>query len=158
MIRHPGYSTAALVMGVLNMSNVVAVLFALTVLISGFVTIFFSLLIGCALLALAVWILVDQFCSRFSHVRAIRALRIKRGRLEVRVAENDWRADVVILDVAAEDFPYADPWRPFTLGYPGIRLRVRSSGREFLVEDIFAYGMAPARDDVVQFLQTERLD
>jgi hypothetical protein len=100
---------------------------------------------------LGVLFLMIQALSRYRLIRRIRKLREKDGQLEALVAEpNKWVSVDGLKRVVATNFPYADPWRPISLGYPGLKLYI--DGVEEKVEVLFAYGMESARDEAVEEL------
>jgi len=84
--------------------------------------------------------MITQILSRLKHIKEIRALRFQGDRLEVRHPESqNWLPAENIVSFQKQNFIYADPWRPFTVGYPGIEIRLKDVSSS--ADDLFAYGM-----------------
>lgn len=144
-MRYPGYTFGNTIFSVINMSSVILVALAILLIIIG------AILSNYYVAGFGVFILALQIKSRYRFVRDIRKLREVDGRLEALVSESrGWVSVDGLKRIAITNFPYADPWRPITLGYPGLILKI--DGVDEDVEVLFAYGLDLARDDVAEML------
>ena len=151
-MKNPNYTVSDLITVVFNMAHSGALLLVLTGIISGAVLLSSRPAIALISFLVAVVILIGQVKSRIKHAGKIRALRMRGGRLVVRHPKSDgWLPAEKIASFRKTFYAYADPWRPFTIGYPGIEIRLR--GISSPAEDLFAYGMTEQRDRVFEYLK-----
>jgi hypothetical protein len=151
MKRLPTYTVLDLLSGALNMMHFGAALLAIVFLLAGAVLLFVYPRASPALMALAAIILTVQVASRLRHIRQLRTVREQNGRLQVYVRSSGrWVTVDTLTEVRKKQFPYADPWRPITVGYPGIELRIPSLDDP--AEVLFPYGLEHLRDEVYAYL------
>ena len=158
--RYAGYNFLTVILAAINMFHVGVILASLvTGLLSGILWAFGQTVWSLVFVGIAVLGLTQQVISRVVHVRAIRCLRIKNGQYQVQNPHSGkWVDFDDVVSFEKTDFLYADPWRPFTLGYPGIRFALKrdagsTGGPLILAEDMFGYGMDPVRDRVFEKLR-----
>lgn len=139
-------------LGILNLVHFGAVVLAGFLIVLGFCAYFLGLKTTAAVLfVLPTAIGASQFVSRFRHIRRISRLRERGGCLEVFDQDTQrWLPQTMIQGVARKDFPYPDPWRPITIGYPGLHIELR--GKRRAVEHLFPPGLEEHRDAVFRLL------
>ena len=146
----PTYTGADLISGILNMMHYGAVLLAVVFIVGGLLA-SRSLLTSVALVAVGGIILLTQIWSRLRHIRGLRRLRDRNGRLEVyERTSGQWISAEAITNVRRKEFPYSDPWRPITVGYPGLAIQLASLDEP--IEVLYAYGLEDLRDEVYDYL------
>jgi hypothetical protein len=103
-------------------------------------------------LSIAILILADQIRSKLQHIRAIRALCFNGSNLEVLTPNTEkWVSAYNMNSFCKQIYAYPAPWRPFTVGYVGIEIRLK--GVRTPAEDLFAYGLVQQRDLVFDYLK-----
>jgi hypothetical protein len=143
-------SPSALGIGVLNMVNHTALILALVFLALGWLIDYFYW-IGGLIAVLGRRVLKSQLVSRIKHVRKLSALKFEQGELTVYDKDglhHSWR---LIAKIRKKEYLYCDPWRPITVGYPGIEISL--DGQNEPVEHLCAYGMEEDRDELYELLQ-----
>ncbi len=106
---------------------------------------FWSLRAAGLLAGLSAILFANQLVSRWHYISGLSSLRLGRRGLEVKDREGDqWVGSERVEGVEKTFFPYSDPWRPITVGFPGIRIEL--SGRDRPVEHLLPYGMEAQRD------------
>ncbi len=143
-------SPISLGMGVLNMVNHSALVIALVFLLLGWVIDHYFWL-GSLIVFLSRQVLKSQLTSRISHVRKLAAFRIERGELCVYDKHGSRDGWSQIARIRREDFLHCDPWRPITIGYPGIEIILEGHGEP--IEHLCAYGMEEDRDEIFELVQ-----
>lgn len=157
--RYPGYNFLTIILAAINMFHWGIVLASLvTGLLSGILWAAGQIAWSLVFVVVAVLGLTQQVVSRVVHIHKIRCLRIKNGTYQVKNPHSGkWVGFDQVVSFEKAEFRYADPWRPFTLGYPGIRFALKpdegpTGGPLILAEDMFGYGMEPMRDRVFETL------
>jgi hypothetical protein len=143
------------VLGAIGLFHFGAVFLALLAITSSVVVLVFDKTMIAALLAfLGTGILLIQFLSRIRHILDISYLRVRNGQLQVfDPATKRWLPSTAITEISKKDYPYPDPWRPITIGYPGLELHLRD--RTEAIEHLFAPGMEVHRDEVFDLLKRQ---
>jgi hypothetical protein len=137
-------------MGVLNMVNHTALVLALVFLLLGWL-IDYYFWIGSVVVFVCQRVLKGQVTSRIEHVRELGAFKFEEGELVVYDGDgirHSWRS---ISRIRKDHFSYSDPWRPITIGYPGIEIHLE--GRDEPIEHLCAYGMDEDRDEIFDLVQ-----
>ena len=140
------------VMGLVNLFHVGAGCLSLLLMVLAVCLILLGVrFLGFALVAAAIGIVMVQLATRIRHIRAISHLRVRRGALEVLDNKTGaWLPVNAIERIRREDFPYADPWRPITLGYPGLSIALRGGSKP--VEHLYPPGLEEQRDEAFRCL------
>jgi hypothetical protein len=148
----PKYSFGTWAAAVLGMCHLPALAIAVVFLVTGLVTIGRFPWTSGVLLALSAWILGVQVVSRVRFIRGLSAIRPFEGGVEIFYAENRrWYPGSSLTSLAKKDFAYADPWRPITVGFPGIEIGLK--GVSTPAEVLFPYGLEEHRDRVFAHLE-----
>jgi xanthosine utilization system XapX-like protein len=153
MERCPGYTVGACLTAALGLAHVGALVLAGLLVLSAILALilFASPAPGLALLGLATLILSVQLVSRVRHVRALNRIRCSNGQLGFWSDEaRAWIPAARVESVCRKDYAYADPWRPVTLGYPGIEIRLAGLTRP--VEQLYPAGTEELRDAMFRYL------
>ena len=138
------YTFSDRVAGFLSMMDMGTVALAFFLTLPGIPLLWYKFWVGIILLGIALVLAASQVASRLKHIRKIRALRMSNNNLEVRhPVSNAWLPAASIESFRKEDFSFVDPWRPITVGYPGIEIRLKGVSQP--AEDLFAY--VPIRDE-----------
>ncbi len=143
-------SPISLGIGVLNMVNHTALVIALVFLILGWV-IDRYFWFGSIIVFFCRHVLKSQFTSRIMHVRKLAAFKFEDGELYVydkHGLRHSWRR---ITRIRRDSFLHCDPWRPITIGYPGIEIILAGQGEP--IEHLCAYGMEEDRDEIFDLIQ-----
>lgn len=152
MDSFPKYSFGTCVIALLNMAHLPALVFGLLLLMVGLATVPKFSWLSKILLAIAAWIILAQVISRLWFIRSLYAIRPSQGGVEVFHAENRrWYPGSSVMSLAKKDFAYADPWRPITVGFPGIEIDLK--GVSTPAEVLFPYGLEEHRDRVFDHLE-----
>jgi hypothetical protein len=152
MERFPKYSFGTWVAAVLNMSHLSALVVALVALVAGLATIRGFPWTSGVVLAFSALILGTQVVSRVRFIRGLSAIRPFEGGVEIFHTENRrWYPGSSVTSLAKKDFAYADPWRPITVGFPGIEIGLK--GISTPAEVLFPYGLEEHRDKVFEHLE-----
>jgi hypothetical protein len=147
----PTYSPAAYAAGCLNLVHSGAIVLAVLFLASGWWLAGRSTVASIILLSLAGLILCSQIISRLRHMRELDCLRNRRGKVEFwDDGVKRWVSEDRIERIVRKNFSYSDPWRPVTLGYPGIEVFL--SGVPEPVEVLYPAGLEELRDSVFEYL------
>jgi hypothetical protein len=146
-----------IVLGAIGLFHFGAVVLALLAIASSVVVLIFDKTTIAALLAFfGAGLFLIQFISRIRHILAISCLRVRNGQLQVfDPAIKRWLPSTAITEISKKDYPYPDPWRPITIGYPGLELHLRDKTEA--VEHLFAPGMEVLRDEVFDLLKRQIL-
>lgn len=151
MDRFPNYSAGTWVTAVLNMVHLPGFVMGVLLLVLGLATFSKFPWVSKVMLPLSAWILLVQVISRVRFIRSLDAIRPFEGNVEIYHAENRrWYPGDSITSVAKKDFAYADPWRPITVGFPGIEIVLK--GVSTPAEVLFPYGLDEHRDKVFDHL------
>ncbi len=141
-----------MLIALLNLMHFGAVLLASGFILSGGLLVGRYPFVAGSLLVLGAILLLIQLVSRLRHIRDLRTLRERAGSLEVRVpSSSQWVPVVRITSAHKGDFPRPDPWRPITLGYPGIEIKVSSISEP--IKQLYPCGLEDLRDQVYDYLQ-----
>lgn len=148
---HPGYEGGRLVRAVWNMAAPGTTLLGLGLLAAwGVFLVAGEPVYGVACGVFGGMLVAGQVKSRLGVLRSLRRLR-RSGDAESGFAYRDasgvWRPLCTVASLRATHPAYADPWRPFTIGFPAIEIGV--VGEEGPVEDVFGYFMEAERDLVL---------
>lgn len=111
---------------------------------------------GAALLSIGALFLLIQILTRNTHIQEGRRLRLRRGTPQLLDPQTGgWKAldelESSIVSITKDYYPFADPWRPFTLGYFGIAITLRD--REQPVLHLLPWGLESLRDDQFKWLE-----
>ena len=147
----PKYTLGTWVIAVVNMAHVGAIFLALLFLIFGLALIFWFPLIGEILFAISLWIIAVQVVSRVKFIRKLEAIRPTEGKLKIfHPGTKRWVPGNLVTGIVKEDYASPDPWRPVTLGFPGITITLK--GIPEPAEVMFPYGFEDFRDRVFDYL------
>lgn len=152
--KNIAYTPLELLTGIIRMAHVGALLIILLLSVFGGIMFFLSGpgWISVACLLLAGILLMIQIVSRARYLAAVRSLRLSNGALEVRhPTSGRWVPASGATAFSSGFFLFADPWRPFTEGFPGIQITLADSDDP--AYDLFGYGMAKKRDSVIGYLK-----
>lgn len=146
------YTFSDRVTGFLNMMDMGTLALAFFLTLPGIPLFWYKFWVGAVMLAIALVLVAGQVLTRLKHIREIRALRMSHHELEAKhPVSNNWLPATAIESFRKEYFPFPDPWRPITVGYPGIEIRLKGVSQP--IEDLFAYGMDELRDRVFECLK-----
>ncbi len=110
--------------------------------------------LGLALICYSLYIPINQIISRIKCIKDMRAVRIKNVKLEIRSPHtSQWLSDPSVVSFSKRTFPYSDPWRPFTIGFPGIEIVLKNFEKPLKV--LFPYGLETSRDEVFEVLNSD---
>jgi hypothetical protein len=151
-MNYPKYNIIDAIGGFMNLMHWGAMMLAVLFGAIGLVCFFFSALASIVLFSLAGLLLVVQIISRARHMFTIRAVRRSGNSFVVlhrktgqRFSPHDIRC------VRKKDFPYSDPWRPITIGYPGLEIQVMNF--EDTIEHLYPCGLEDLRDKMFTYLK-----
>ncbi len=144
-------STGAFAIGVLNMVNHSAIVLALIFVLLGWVIDHYYW-IGGLILIFGRSVIKNQVISRIKHVKQLGAFKFEDGELFVYDKHGLRFSSRLIVKIRKKDFLYCDPWRPITIGYPGIEIML--DGQEEAIEHLCAYGMDEDRNEVFDLVQS----
>ena len=149
--KPPTYSVGDYLVGAINLVHYGAAFLAVLFVVTGLLMLRFARAVGLALLGLAALLLLVQLVSRVRHVRSLDRIRCVRGTVELWSDEaSAWVSDHRVERIASKRFLYADAWRPITLGYPGIEVKL--SGIREPVELLYPPGFEELRDRMFAYL------
>lgn len=133
------------------LSHAGVMLLASIALLVGLILLFFSPYKAIYPIGFSLYMFCKQVYSRIVHVRFIRQIRQRSGILEIFDRESGrWVPATGITGMRKEFFLYADPWRPITLGYPGIELSLEGASSK--AEILYPYGLDYERDRLFAYL------
>ena len=149
--KFPRNTFISLLEGVLNLMHIGAVLLGLLLLLGGFVSLFFFKSVAVICILLSILIFVTQVYTRIAHILEIQSIRKKGNAILIyhHKAGRNFNASE-ILSIEKKDFAYADPWRPITLGYPGIEINLKNESVP--AEHLYPYGSEELRDRMYLYL------
>ncbi|MBI2360017.1 MAG: hypothetical protein HYV04_14170 [Deltaproteobacteria bacterium] len=147
----PKYSFGIWVAGVVNMSNQGVVFLALVCGILGLLLVYWFPRLGGLLLVGSAFTLIVQVVSRVRYISKLQTIRPVPGGVEIfHWPSKRWLPGTLITTIAKEDFAYADPWRPITIGHPGIDITFQDVPEPAQV--LFPYWLEWHRDQVFDYL------
>lgn len=155
--KPPTYSVGDYLIGAVNLVHYGAAFLAILSAVTGILMLRFARVVGMALLGFAALLLLVQLISRVRHLRSLNRIRFARGALELWSDEADaWISEDDVERITSKRFPYADAWRPITLGYPGIEVKL--SGISEPVEQLYPPGFEEMRDRMFAYLSHRHPD
>jgi len=149
--KPPTYSVGDYLIGAVNLVHYGAAFLAILSAVTGVLMLRFARGVGVALLGFAALLLLVQLVSRVRHLRSLDRIRYVRGTVQFRSDEaGAWVSEDRVERIASKRFLYADAWRPITLGYPGIEVKL--SGIREPVELLYPPGFEELRDRMFAYL------
>ena len=151
-MKYPDYGISEAISGFTSLIHWGAIMLALLFTILGIICVFVSLLLALLLFSLAVLILLIQIISRMRHMLKIRTVRPSRNSFyvfDIKTGKKFLPED--IRRVRKKSFEYADPWRPITLGYPGLEIELANV--DYTIEDLYPWGLESLRDMMFTYLK-----
>lgn len=154
-MNYPKYGLSSAISGFTSLMHMGAIMLAILFGVIGVVCFFFSVFTATVLFSLAGLLLVLQIISRATHMSKIRAVMPSGSSFYVLNRKTGKRfAPDDIQCVRKKDFDYSDPWRPVTLGYPGLEIQLVNVKEP--VEHLYPWGLTSLRDEMFRYLK-ERL-
>jgi len=151
-MNYPKYNLGHAIVGFMNLMHSGAIMLAFLFGVIGLVCMFFSALASAILLSLAGLLLVVQIISRARHMFKIRAVRRSRSSFTLLHPKTRQRfSPDDIQSVRKKDFLHPDPWRPITLGYPGLEIQLANV--EEAIEHLYPCGVEDLRDKMFTYLK-----
>ncbi len=152
MKRFPRYSLLTWILAIVNMAHAGAVLLALVFLILGFSLLAWFPIVAKVFLVLSLILITVQIVSRIRFIRTLRTIRHVQGEIEIfDRASNQWLPGRRIKRIAKREFSHADPWRPLTVGFPGIEVRLEGVIKPVAL--LYPYGLEHERDEMYVYLR-----
>ncbi len=152
MKRLPRYSLLTWILAIVNMTHVGAAFLALVFLILGFSLLAWFPIVAKVFLVLSLILITVQIVSRIRFIRTLRIVRHVQGAIEIfDRPSNKWLPENRIKRIAKREFLHPDPWRPLTVGFPGIE--VQFEGVIKPVELLYPYGLEDERDEMYVYLR-----
>jgi hypothetical protein len=153
-MNYPKYGIGDAIAGFSTLMHWGAVMLAVVLGAAGIVCFFFSVIAAIILIALSGMFLIVQIISRMRHMSAIMAVRPQGSSFYVldhktgrRYLPNDVRG------VSKKEFEYSDPWRPITVGYPGLKIELANVKEP--VEHLYPWGLESLRDEMFLYLKEQ---
>ncbi len=152
MKRFPRYSLLTWILAIVNMAHAGAVLLALVFLKLGFSLLAWFPIVAKVFLVLSLILITVQIVSRIRFIRTLRTIRHVQGEIEIfDRASNQWLPGRRIKRIAKREFSHADPWRPLTVGFPGIEVRLEGVIKPVAL--LYPYGLEHERDEMYVYLR-----
>ena len=156
-LKYPGYTFGWYLNGVINLVHCGEVVLAVLLLVGGAILLVVSRIGGATLLVLAGLLFLVQVISRVRYMRRLNHIRRRRGRVEVwSEGLRAWIPEARIEHFIRRDFHYPDAWRPISLTFPGIEIRL--SGVDVPVEQLYPPGLDELRDRMFEYLSRRHPD
>ena len=152
MKSFPRYSLLTWIEAIVNMAHVGAVLLALVFLILGLSLLAWFSTVAKVFFVLSLIVITVQIASRIRFIRKIRIVRHVEGEIEFfDRPSNKWLPGKRIIRIATKEFSHSDPWRPLTVGFPGIEIQLEGVTKP--VELLYPYGLEVDRDEMYVYLR-----
>ena len=151
-MNYPKYNIRYALEGFMNLMHWGAIMLVLLFGVIGLVCLFFSIPASLVLFSIAGLLLVVQITARAHHMFTIRSIR-RSGRsftvLQRKTGQRFSPADIRC--VRKKEFLRPDPWRPITLGYPGLEILL--SNVEETIPHLYPCGQEDLRDKMFIYLK-----
>ncbi len=148
----PRYSLLTWIEAIVNMAHVGAVLLALVFLILGLSLLAWFSTVAKVFLGLSLILITVQIVSRFRFIRTLRIIRHVQGQIEIfDRPSNKWLPGSRIKRITQREFTHADPWRPLTVGFPGIEVQLEGVIKPVALR--YPYGLEDERDKMYLYLR-----
>ncbi len=152
MKRLPRYSLLTWIEAIVNMAHAGAASLALVFLILGLSLLAWFSTVAKVFLVLSLILITVQIVSRIRFIRTLRIVRHVHGEIEFfDRPSNKWLPGSRIKRIAKKEFSHADPWRPLTVGFPGIEVQLEGVTKP--VELLYPYGFEDERDKMYVYLR-----
>jgi uncharacterized membrane protein len=152
MKRFPRYSLLTWIEAIVNMAHPGAALLALVFLILGFGLLAWFSTVAKVFLVLSLILITVQIVSRIRFIRTLRIIRHVQGQIEIfDRPSNKWLPGSRIKRIAKREFSHADPWRPLTVGFPGIEIQFEGVIKPVAL--LYPYGLEDERDKMYLYLR-----
>ncbi len=124
-MNYPKYNISDAIVGFMNLMHWGTIMLAALFGVIGLACVFLSVLAAIVLFSLAGLLFVLQIISRVHHMFTIRAVRPSGNSFAVLHRKTGQRfSPDQIQCIRKKEFFYSDPWRPITLGYPGLEIQL----------------------------------
>ncbi len=148
----PRYSLLTWIEAIVNMAHVGAAFLALVFLILGFSLLAWFPIVAKVFLVLSLILITVQIVSRIRFIRTLRIIRYVQGEIEIfDRASNQWLPGRRIKRITKREFSHADPWRPLTVGFPGIEVQLEGVIKPVAL--LYPYGLEDERDEMYLYLR-----
>jgi len=152
MKRIPRYSLLTWIEAIVNMAHVGAAFLALVFLILGLGLHAWFPIVANVFLVLSLILIIVQIVSRIRFIRTLRTIRHVQGEIEFfDRPSNKWLPGSRIKRIVKREFSHSDPWRPLTVGFPGIEVQLEGVIKP--VELLYPYGLEVERDEMYVYLR-----
>ena len=151
-MNYPKYKISDAIVGFMNLMHWGTILLALLFGVIGLMCVFFSVLAAIVLFSLAGLLFFVQIFSRVHHMFTIRAVRPSGNSFVVLNRKTGQRySPEEIQCIRKKEFHYSDPWRPITLGYPGLEIQLANI--EETIVHLYPCGLDNLRDKMFAYLK-----
>lgn len=134
------------------MTHVGAAFLALVFLILGLSLLAWFSTVAKVFLVLSLILITVQIVSRIRFIRTLRNVRHVQGEILIfDRPSNTWFPGSRIKRLAKREFSRPDPWRPLTVGFPGIEVQIEGVIKP--VELLYPYGLEEERDEMYVYLR-----
>jgi hypothetical protein len=148
----PRYSLLSWIEAIVNMAHAGAVLLALVFLIVGLSLLAWFPTVAKVFLVLSLILITVQIASRIRFIRKLRIIRHVQGEIKIfDRPSNKWLPGSRIKKITKREFSHSDPWRPLTVGFPGIEVQLEGVTEPVAV--LYPYGLEDERDRMYVYLR-----
>ena len=148
----PRYSLLTWIEAIVNMAHAGTVLLALVFLILGLSLLAWFSTVAKVFLVLSLFLITVQIVSRIRFIRTLRIIRHVQSEIEIfDRPSNKWLPGSRIKRITKKEFSHADPWRPLTVGFPGIEVQLEGVIKPVALR--YPCGLEDERDKMYLYLR-----